>query len=435
MPQNVIILGAGMTGLAAGLVSDLPIYEATEIPGGICASYYLRPGIKERLFTLPEDGEAYRFELGGGHWIFGGDSSVRQFINQFTPLKDHVRHSSVYFHSDSLYVPYPLQNHVRYLGNEVATQALAEMARPRHTFHTMEEWLEACFGPTLCRRFFFPFHELYTAGLYTTIAPQDAYKSPVNLELAIRGALQDVPAVGYNATFRYPHNDLSTLARGMAQHCTIHYGKRVIRIDVHEKIVYCADGTEIPYQTIISTLPLNTMLMMADIQLEATADPFTAVLVLNIGALKGPSCPDDHWLYHPDAGSGFHRIGFYSNIDISFLPKSAQSDQSRVSIYVERAYPGEARPSNEVIRRYCEDVTQELQDWGYIGAVDVIDPTWIQVAYTWAYPDSSWKQKALQALEAQGIYPVGRYGRWQFQGIADSIRDGFIAGASLMDTT
>ena len=32
------------------------------------------------------------------------------------------------------------------------------------------------------------------------------------------------------------------------------------------------------------------------------------------------------------------------------------------------------------------------------------------------------------ALEAHGIYQVGRYGRWAFQGIADSIRDGFIVG-------
>ncbi|MDY0096643.1 MAG: protoporphyrinogen oxidase-like protein [Candidatus Vecturithrix sp.] len=430
--QSSMILGAGMTGLAAGYVSGLPIFEAANAPGGICASYYLKPDTSERLFRPPDDGEAYRFEIGGGHWIFGGDAAVRQFIHHLTPLKEHVRQSSVYFHKDALYAPYPLQNHLRYLGAEVAAQALAEMARPQASFCTMFEWLEACFGPTLCRRFFFPFHERYTAGLYTSIAPQDAYKSPVNLSLAIQGALQDVPAVGYNATFRYPHSDLSTLARAMAQHCTIHYGKRAIRIDVHKKIAYFADGTELPYNTIISTLPLNTMLSITDIQLDATDDPFTSVLVLNLGAKKGRQCPQDHWLYTPDARSGFHRVGLYSNVDVSFLPKSGQKRNNRVSLYIERAYPGGAKPTEREIQHYIQHVVAELQEWHFIEEVEVCDPTWVEVAYTWAYPGSRWKAEALQALETYNIYQVGRYGRWHFQGIADSIRDGFVVGASFL---
>jgi hypothetical protein len=36
----------------------------------------------------------------------------------------------------------------------------------------------------------------------------------------------------------------------------------------------------------------------------------------------------------------------------------------------------------------------------------------------------------MRVLEDKGIYQIGRYGRWRFQGIADSIRDGFVAGSS-----
>ena len=430
MTQDSIILGAGMTGLAAGLASSLPVFEAADIPGGICASYYLRPGTIDRLFVAPEDGEAYRFELGGGHWIFGGDPAIRQCIDRIASLKDHVRKSSVYFHEDSLYVPYPLQNHLRYLNDDMAAQALAEMAQPQSAFRTMQEWLEACFGPTLCQKFFFPFHEFYTAGLYTEIAPQDVYKSPVNLQSAIQGALQDVAPVGYNATFRYPESDLYTLAKGMAKRCEVHYGKRAINIDVNVKQVAFADGSVVPYSSLISTLPLNQMLKISGIELDAQPEPFTSVLVLNIGAKKGMHCPDEHWLYNPDSRSGFHRVGFYSNIDISFLPKSAQAPNDCVSLYIERAYPGGAAPNHEEIHRYCESVTQELQEWGFIREVEVIDPTWVDIAYTWAHPDSQWQTEAFTALEAHGIYQVGRYGRWKFQGIADSIRDGFIVGAS-----
>lgn len=42
-------------------------------------------------------------------------------------------------------------------------------------------------------------------------------------------------------------------------------------------------------------------------------------------------------LYNPDAKSGFHRVGFYSNVDCSFQPKSARQANEGVSIYVERA--------------------------------------------------------------------------------------------------
>jgi hypothetical protein len=91
------------------------------------------------------------------------------------------------------------------------------------------------------------------------------------------------------------------------------------------------------------------------------------------------------------------------------------------------------RPTGTEVERYAADVVKELQDWGYIGEAEVVDPTWIDVAYTWAWPNSRWKQQAMQELEKHGIYQVGRYARWIFQGIADSIRDGFFAGSSLRE--
>jgi hypothetical protein len=45
-------------------------------------------------------------------------------------------------------------------------------------------------------------------------------------------------------------------------------------------------------------------------------------------------------------------------------------------------------------------------------------------------PGSSWKQAAIKELENKGIYQIGRYGRWIFQGIADSIKDGFFIGGA-----
>jgi len=69
--SETIILGGGMTGLAAGYVSNIRVFEAELVPGGICSSYYIKPNESRLYYKEPEDKEAYRFEIGVGHWIFG----------------------------------------------------------------------------------------------------------------------------------------------------------------------------------------------------------------------------------------------------------------------------------------------------------------------------------------------------------------------------
>ena len=302
------ILGGGMTGLAAGYLSGLPVYEANREPGGICCSYYVRPDSTERLHQAPSDDEAYRFEIGGGHWIFGGDPAILQFISGITGVESYLRRSSVFFPDKGLYVPYPLQNHLRFLSPELSSKALIEMSRQPVPFQTMKDWLHQSFGPTLCELFFDRFHALYTAGLYDRIAPQDAYKSPVDLSLVIQGAFGGVEPIGYNTSFVYPTGGLDVLARRMSGKCDIRYEKRAIRVDPLSRLVEFEDGSILKYERLISTLPLSTIMKMTGLSVSSPPDPYSSVLVLNIGAGRGPRCPDDHWIYLSSSASGFHRV-------------------------------------------------------------------------------------------------------------------------------
>ncbi|MFQ5640710.1 MAG: protoporphyrinogen/coproporphyrinogen oxidase [bacterium] len=431
MNQDCAILGAGMTGLAAGWASGLQVYEAAKEPGGICSSYYVRPNSKEALARRPEDGEAYRFEIGGGHWIFGGDPAVLKFIRTLTSVKSYSRSSAVYFPRNNLYVPYPIQNHLRSLDRATADKALHEMINPpKEIQKTMAGWLEQNFGPTLTELFFGPFHKLYTAGLWKEIAPQDPYKSPVNIAHAIAGAADETKPVGYNVAFVYPREGLNTLAQRLTDKNQIHFGKRVVKIELDRKEINFDDGSSKNYKTLISTLPLNKMMEICGLRVDEEPDPYTSVLVLNIGAKKGPQCPGEHWLYIPQSKSRFHRVGFYSNVDSSFLPKSSREMNNLVSIYVERAYANGLRPEETTIENYGQAVVAELQSWGFIEGAEVVHPTWIDVAYTWSRPGSNWRDKALKILEENDIYMIGRYGRWIFQGIADSIKDGLSVGTA-----
>jgi protoporphyrinogen oxidase len=417
-PGTGFVLGAGVTGLGAGIASGFPVLEAAGQPGGICTSYYLREGRHDRLMQRPASDDAYQFENGGGHWIFGGDDATLRFISSLGPLSRYERRACVFFPDDGLTVPFPVQNHLAALGADAEARMRRETARGRE-IRTMQDWLEASFGETLCRKFFFPFHDLYTAGLYRRVAPQDVYKSP-----------RDASGRGYNNQFLYPQGGLSRLVSAMAERCDLRCGNGVVAIDLARKTLVMADGARHPYSKALSTLPLQQTLALAGIAIEQPTDPWTSVLVLNVAALRGPKCPDAHWVYLQGTSSGFHRVGFYSNVDEAFLPYGERSRGRVVSLYIERAFVGGDRPSPQMAEDYAAAAISELREWGFIEDALIVDPTWIDVAYTWAWPESQWRAAAIEALEAEGIFPVGRYAKWVFQGIAESIRDGLAAGAS-----
>jgi protoporphyrinogen oxidase len=412
-----VIIGAGITGLALGSTSGWPIFEAADGPGGLCRTYYMRPGDLEATTDPGGAGGTYRFEVGGGHWIFGGEARALDFLGRFATFRKYKRRASVLLGQLGLTVDYPLQGHIDSLGAEMATAIRAEMSVRPSADHpsNLREWLEGSFGPTLYGMFFGPFHDRYTAGLTQDIAAQDTYKSP-------RG-----PSGGYNVEFRYPVGGLGRMVDRIAGECDVRFGKEVVAIDHHDRRLFFSDGASLPYERVLSTLPLSRAVALAGLDLSVPTDPYTSVLVLNIGARRAPECPQIHWQYEPDSRSGFHRIGFYSNVEEDFLPFGR--DPSRVSLYVERAFRGGGPPPFGT-DEYCTSVVAELQDRGYIGEVEAIHPSWVEMAYTWSRPGSTWRDEAIQALAQVGVQQAGRYGRWHFQGIAESVGEGLDLGPS-----
>ena len=292
----------------------------------------------------------------------------------------------------------------------------------------LADWLEATFGQTLCEHFFGPFHERYTAGLSRHIAPQDGYKTPFDLARVQRGLTGKGTNAGYNTFFHYPRRGLQHVADHMAAGARLQTGCRIVSVKPAQHELLLDNGSGARYQTLLSTLPLNRTAALMGLDPEEDPWPATAVLVLNLGAARGPACPDEHWIYVPNSRSGFFRVGFYSNVDNRFLPAAAEG---KVSLYVERAFAEGARPSEEEVAVYTASAMAELREWGFIGEPEAVSRTWVDVAYTWARPGSQWRERTLAALEQRGVFMTGRYARWRFEGIAESIRDGFAAGAAL----
>lgn len=427
MNKKAYIVGAGFTGLAAGLSSRFKIFEAENHPGGICYSY---------------SKNGFKFERGGGHWIFGGDKDVIKIIKRFSKFKMYKRRAGIFFAGNleetkkfkKKFFPYPIQNNLSYMGKEMAVRILKEILnKPNKEVLTMNDWLLSNFGKSLYNIFFKPFHERYTAGMYKKIAPQDVYKSPFNISDVIDGIFGiNKREVGYNTKFLYPTKGLNSLAEEMAKKCDIDYCKRLKKINIKEKKIVLSDGTVLGYDYLISTIPLNNLIKITGI--DRIKLPYTSVLVLNMGVKLGNSKiakHDYHWLYIPDSKSGFHRIGYYSNVDSRvFLPKGLSSKKYG-SLYIEFSFKGGKKPSVKKLEKIKNNTIEELKDYGFIKEAIVTDFTWIDVGYTWETPNSRRVHEVINKLKDVGIYSIGRFGGWNFQGIAKSIKEGFSLGKKL----
>jgi protoporphyrinogen oxidase len=421
MPK-VIILGAGISGLSAGIKTGLEVFEKEEIAGGLCKSYYIN---SEGRTTLPRK-KAYRFELGGGHWIHWKDDHLLNFLSSFSSLNIYERKSAVYFSDEDLYIPYPLQNNLSYLPKEISKKVMDEIAlqKKEKPLTTFADWLEVNFGKTLCELFFFPFHELYTAGLYKKTALSDQYKTFVDEQLMIKGLSEKTPDVGYNKFFAYPQKGFDDLINNLSRNCKINYNKNVLKIDVKTKELFFEDGTGTKYEKLISTLPLNKILQITGIRLDNFSLPYTSVLVINLAAKRAKKCPKYHWLYIPRSQTGFYRVGFYSNVDSSFLPSNREEKDETVSLYVEKAFIAGKKLKDEEINLTKDKIIEELKNWKFITEPKIVSLQWIEIAYCWQFPESRYKKTAIDILRKHGIYQIGRYGRWENQGISESIRDG-----------
>ena len=424
--DGTIVIGAGISGMAAGMTNDWQIYEANRIPGGICSSYFLKPYSSERLVERPLDEEVYMFEYGGGHWLFGSNSQVINFLESLAPLSRYSRKSAVYYFEDNSVIPYPVQNNLRCFSENTASRIYKDLIKAQSKpAKTMEKWLHQMFGPTLAGLFFIPFHELYTAGLHKRIAPDLAYKSPINIDLIKRGMFTKTELVGYNASFLYPDLGMNFLIGQMAKLCKITYSKRLVEVDIHKKIAKFSDGAEESYEKLITTISLKDMVKIAGISVKEKMSPYTSVLVVNVGGRRGHNCPKEHWLYIPKSKNGFYRIGFYSNVSQRFLPKSVRDNDNYVSLYIEKSFVGGKKISEEEISRLCQLIIEEIMSWGFLEHPEVIDHNWIEVAYTWLWSDDRWRKNTIELLEKNQIYPLGRYAEWRFKGMIDSIGDGF----------
>ncbi len=231
------------------------------------------------------------------------------------------------------------------------------------------------------------------------------------------GAAQGTGAT-YNATFWYPEDDgigqlVDQLDPGLP-----HVPAEVTAVDL-QRCVVLAGTRELPWDRLISTIPLPELLRACGGPWRGPADALTASGVvafqLGVSGSPAPLLGDRHWLYVPDPDLAFFRVGCYSNVSACLAPRGCHS------LYVEVGFSG-APPAPGPL---ADRVLTELVRAGLLadpGKVEVLLQHVIQPAYVRF--DAGWDATApavLDRLAALGVHGAGRWGRWDYLGMEDVI--------------
>jgi protoporphyrinogen oxidase len=234
--------------------------------------------------------------------------------------------------------------------------------------------------------------------------------------------------LGYNVRFLYPaQGGIDALpaamraAIGNAAHVRLQ--AEVVGVDTGRRVVQLRDGNELPYASLVSTLPLPELVgclheVPASVREAAARLRWVRWRYLNLATRRAPPM-DQHWVYVPEPEIPFFRVGVFSNALSAMAPPGAGS------LYVELT----DRDHEPDLPRIYAALQQmgALHDPGDVEFAQVRDIEYAYVVFDEDYDDA--RATVLQHLEGVGIRSCGRYGSWVYNSMEDSIIQGMEAAA------
>ncbi len=415
-----------MAGIGAGLAlnearQDFLLLEAEDGPGGLLRT---------------DEVAGFRFDRTGHFLHFKGELLSNRLEGTAVPLDCLERQSAVLV-GDKV-VPYPIQYNLWALdSSRVADAAVAEVLAHGESTEaqgSLAELLLTSWGPTLLEVFFRPYNEKLW-GRPLEDLPADCvggYLPTTDVELAERGAKGPTTYGGYNGTFFYPASGrigdvADALAAPLGEQAL--YERSVVAIDLNARVVEISDGESFPYETLISTLPLDQLLVLTGE--SPPPELFEATEILNVrvgfrGAMRVPL----QWVYVPDAGLPFHRIGFPGNVSAGTCPTGC------ASLSIEYTHPRDGLPlSGEAI---AGSALEYLDDLGFVDVQEALTVSehLLSPAYVVHRAPGRPEFEAIrEQLAEANVSLAGRFGTWDYFSIEESFDSGWKVGTTVREAT
>ena len=375
-----------------------------------------------------------------GHWLHLRDERIRALVEELLggEVLEVVRDARVYSHG--VLTRYPFQANTHGLPPEVIRDCVVGFVRARDRRlrkepepEGFEEYISYHLGEGIARHFMVPYNrKLWGVELGELSAAWCGRFVPrPGIEEVVSGAVGlPVEGLGYNASFFYPRQGgIGSLSRGLAASLShpVELGVEALALDLAARRLRTSTGEWISFDTLVSTLPLPALV---DLLCDAPTELVEArgrlraasVAVVNLG-LRCPGRPlwGAHWVYVPEEGFPFYRVGAYSNA-VPYLSAPGCS-----SLYVELSIPPGRRLEDH--DGLLSGVLQGLERMGalprgsdlLVGELRVLRDAYVIFDHE--------REAALRTVkqhlgEEQGVHSIGRYGRWTYGSMEDAMIDG-----------
>lgn len=426
--NKIVILGAGLSGLSCSyhLGHDkCIIYEKNDYLSGHANSY------EEDGFTWDE----------GPHISFTKSEYVRELFEKSTEVFEFNVKPGNYFRGN--FINHPAQNHLYQVPEELRSEILNDFIKtreePKTTFNNYEEWCNYAFGKIFTNNFVKPYTKKYwrvdANELDTDWIGQRIYYP--KFEDVVNGAVKSPESSNnYIQNVRYPkRNGFSSFTNLIQEGANIEKNKRVINIDLKNKLITFSDGSKINFKLLISTIPLNQFIQisnpMAKVSKASQLLQCTSLKVINITGEYNKN-RDYSWIYVYDIEKLSTRVSFIEKLSKNNVKKNKTGMQ--VEVY---NLPDEnLNISDEEIKNI---VTGEVKEMSLINKVDTIHLKNIKYAnivcdlnrkknldiilewltnfglkreYDDLSPTTNWDKNS--SYEFGNIILAGRFGQWKY---------------------
>lgn len=418
---DIVILGAGLTGLSTAYHLEklgLPysIYERESRVGGLCRS---------------EAADGFTFDY-TGHLLHFRGGYAKILVSGL--LRDNLlrKERNSWIYSKGVYSRYPFQSNLHGLPVRAKLECLwglicAGSRKQEARSKNFEEWIHHSFGGGIAKHFMIPYNSKLWRVDLNEITPEwtERFVPRVNLREMLRSTVSGRSSEGgYNVVFYYPRDGgiealPAALAAGLRE---IRLEREAVAVDWRAKRVEFGDGSHERYSLLVSTVPLPRLVEIlvgapSWVCERARLLRWLGVVNVNLG-VERPSISDKHWVYVPERGFCFYRVGFPVNFSSNLVPAG------RSSVYTEISYlHGVENP--EDITSVVVDGLREMDVLAARDAVSVVkdlDLPYAYVIYDHNYRES--REEILSWLRAEDIYSIGRFGGWRYSTMEDALLEG-----------
>ncbi len=403
-----LIIGAGISGLtfAANCKEDYLIVEKESSVGGLCRTFY-------------EGDFIWDF---AGHFFHFASSEIKSFFESEISEDDMVKClkcTDINYYNNI--IDYPFQMNIHQLPKSEFIDCLYDLfnKEEKDKYLNFEEMLYGKFGKSITEKFLKPYNEkLYACNLNDLDTDAMGRFFPYAKPEQIIANMKKSNVQTYNSSFSYPKSGaqffVDVITRKIDKN-KVRLNSTVEFIDPKNKTAII-NGEHIKYSSLINTMPLNQLIKILPEDYTKSLQNVLScnkVLVFNLGFDKNIDNTKTHWTYFPDKSINFYRVGYYSNI-LGF---------DCLSMYIEIGFKEDAIIDLE---KQFELTLENLKKCGIISDHQLVahNALIINPGYVHITKQSNEKVNDFRKMIAEdGIYTIGRYGKWTYCSIEDCMID------------